>query len=458
MVEESLELLALRAASSNVELGCFIDYNLPTTWRGDPTRLRQILLNLAGNAVKFTQNGEVSITVTHDKNAAHSNECEQLRFEIRDTGIGISEEAQQLLFQPFAQADSSTTRRFGGTGLGLAISQQIVDLMGGTIGVKSRNGKGSVFWFSIPLQLVSTERGHSNELVSIKQLRNSRLLLVTSEELTVSAIKQYCDAWHIEMVIENNIANASDRIQYAKSNDQAFDFVLGCPCQSAEKYDTTQSHLSQLTQPMSLPLILITSVEYWASGNSSEKAPFIYQLKKPIRKDAFLRILLKAQNTKTQKNPVSVLSPNASKPSNINQKANPVSDLRILITEDNQINQRVIELLLRKLGYSSESAENGRVALDTLEQNDYDIIFMDCHMPELDGYETTQRIRQYSENDSIYIIAMTANTMEGDREKCLQSGMNDYVAKPIRKDALIAALERAAAHNNTMQNKLQLNT
>jgi len=425
-VEESVELLAVRATRRGVEMAAVVDPATPEIVRGDPTRLRQILLNLIGNAAKFTEKGRVVVRVRPEGPVSESRVV-SVRFEICDTGIGIAPEAQAQLFQPFSQADTSTTRRFGGTGLGLAISRQIVDLMGGRIGVESEPGRGSTFWFSVPLP-VAEMRSDSAESAPAP-LRGRRALALACSETVAEVLVQHAGHAGIALEFERTADAAPARIAGAHRADVSFDFVIlgtapataidcaGLPC-----------------------LVLLPSARASLASGVAPLASRSLHLALPLRRDRFLAACqeaLGAPGASRETPGVAVASPP-------DRTSAPVG-LRILVAEDNLVNQRVVKLQLKKLGLTADMAANGREAVLAHQRNEYDIILMDCQMPELDGYEATQAIRTAAGPRQPYVIALTANSMEGDRGKCLAAGMDDYLPKPTREIELRAAMDRAQA-------------
>ncbi len=440
-VEESLDLLALRAAAKQVQVASFIEPGLPARIGGDPGRLRQVLLNLIGNAVKFTDHGEITVSVTRDAAKPAPEGGVRLRFSVRDTGMGIAPHVREKLFQPFSQADTSTTRRFGGTGLGLAISRQIVELMGGEIGVDSEPGRGSTFWFSLPFSLVAGDdaRGAAG---AASRLCGVHVLAVSPQDLTVRVLRHLAAVWGFRMSTAPTPADVPVRLAAAQAEGDPIRLVIG---EFFEPAIDGQAFFRTVTTGPSRAkvgvLVLLSPLQRLGVAAHGDELLFI--VNKPLREEAFLRASLDALA------PVAVAGTDttaraASAPS---ERVGPpgAARLRILVAEDNPVNQRVVQLQLKKLGYRADVVANGLEVLHAVEQIRYDLILMDCQMPEMDGYEATGRLRGDERQAGLYIIAMTANSMAGDRDKCLAAGMNDYLAKPTRESGLQAAIERAAA-------------
>ena len=436
-VETTLELLAARASAKELELASYLPASLPQALRGDPGRLRQVLLNLLGNALKFTEKGEVVVT------AACEDETDKevtLRFEITDTGLGLNEETQSRLFQPFTQADGSTTRRFGGTGLGLAISKQIVHLMGGQIGVRSTLGHGATFWFTVRLEKQPAGMAQDTPALA-STLQGLRTLIVDDNATNRKILQHYCAAWGLRSKSFTTATDALTALHQAVTDHDPFQFVL-TDYQMPEMDGLMFSREILSDKKISATnVILLTSWDRRFSREELTECGITRMIAKPIRQQDLLDAILR-----------SVHNPSGSHPGSRAQTTGlaPVDDLppppqvrlHVLIAEDNIVNQRVAALQLKNLGHTTEIAANGLEVLAALETKTYDVIFMDGQMPELDGYETTRRIRQNPAYSHLRIIAMTANAMQGDRERCLAVGMDDYVSKPTRPADLQAALDR----------------
>jgi two-component system sensor histidine kinase/response regulator len=437
-IEDTLELLAGQAEAKEIELAGAVAPEVATRLRGDSGRLRQVLMNLIVNAIKFTKSGEVALRVTSEE---ESETRALLRFEIKDTGIGISEEAQRRLFHPFVQADSSTTRRFGGTGLGLAISRQLVEMMGGKIGVESRFGEGSTFWFALPL---AKQARSEKQLAPDHSLASTRVLIVDDNETSSRLLHDQIIAWRLRNGCARTGEEALAILRRAVAENDAYSVAIidmqmpqmdGLVLARAIKADPAlQATRLIMLAPFgkAIPMGQLRS-----TGIAACRA-------KPVRQSTLLDCLAEVMATADfdRLNPRNFDVPAACAEAN--------HDIRILVAEDNVVNQRVALGQLRKLGYSADAVANGIEALAQLERIHYDVVLMDCQMPEMDGYEATAAIRR-REGDAkhTWIIALTAHSMAGDREKCLAAGMSDYLSKPVRPSELAAALER---HNEFKRN------
>ncbi len=430
--EATLELLASRCQEKEIELAGLIESSVPARLRGDAGRIRQVLTNLLGNAIKFTEVGEVTVRVSCDVET--EQECE-LRFKVSDTGIGISPETQKKLFKAFAQADSSTTRKFGGTGLGLAISRQLVEKMGGEIGVESVIGKGSTFWFTVRLRKSPSLQC---TLDNDHRLVNMRALIVDDNAVSGQFIHEQIVGWKMRNGIATTGAEALSRLHRATREgdpyllaiiDQQMPGMDGMALAREIKADPTISDTR---------LILLASFGKRVNLEELRASGFTDCCFKPVVQSNLFGCLTNALGAAPATLPYSPAEQR--QPSSLipqRQKA------RVLIAEDNPVNQLVALGQLKQLGYTADTASNGRAALDALERTHYDIILMDCQMPEIDGYEATRRIRIRNGGfPQPYIIAMTAHAMTGDSEKCLAAGMNDYVSKPVVLEMLAAALAR----------------
>ncbi len=439
-VEEVTDLLAMLAQAKGLELAALIHKNVPLYLCGDVTRLRQLLTNLVSNAIKFTTKGEVIIKVSLIDETDIDTTIE---FRVIDTGIGISSSSQNKLFQPFTQVDASTTRKYGGTGLGLAICKQIVDLMGGEIGIDSEEGKGSQFWFVVPFT-----KQTASEIAELKtrretNLKDIRVLVVDDNETNCKILTYQLTAWQMRVDAVQNAVDAlpvlhaaiaeGDRYQLAIL-DMQMPEIDGEMLGAQIKADPIFSYLK---------LIMLTSVNQKVGLNYIKGIGFSDYLVKPVKQsrllDALTKVVAASQNNLVS-DPISITSTASLYPDNDNQ-AIKMSKLRILIAEDSQINQKVALHQLHSIGYEADVVGNGKEALDLLEHIHYDVILMDCQMPELDGYEATIAIRNLnSDKSKTVIIAMTANALKEDRERCLDCGMDDYLSKPIRKEDLAQKL------------------
>jgi PAS domain S-box-containing protein len=432
-VEEVTDLLAMLAQAKGLELASLIHQNVPIYLRGDVSRVRQILTNLVSNAIKFTSKGEVIIKVLLKAETASTATIE---FRVIDTGIGISPTAQKKLFQPFTQVDASTTRKYGGTGLGLAICKQLIDLMGGEIGIDSEEGKGSQFWFRISFAKQSPETIAERPPRREVNLKDIRVLVVDDSATNCKILTYQLTAWQMRVdavqsafdaiaILRDAVAEG-DRYQLAILDMQMPD-INGEMLGAQIKADPTLQDIK---------LIMLTSLNQQGGIIRVREMGFEFYLVKPVKQSRLLDILMEVVSTDTSRKALPI--PPLIGLDDIPKK---ISKLRILIAEDSPINQKVALHQLRNFGYDADVAGNGKEVLDLIKHIHYDIILMDCQMPEMDGYEATKAIRQLdSDKNKIAIVAMTANALKEDRDRCLACGMDDYLSKPIRKDDLAQKL------------------
>jgi PAS domain S-box-containing protein len=432
VVEGTVELLAETAAEKALDLCGFTHPSVPTHLRGDPGRLRQVLMNLVGNAIKFTAEGEVALSVElTGETETHAT----LAFRVRDTGVGISPEAQSRLFQAFTQADVSTTRKYGGTGLGLALSKQLIERMGGEIGLESAEGAGSTFWFILPFEKQARahrprEAGHLLEGV--------RVLLVDDHPTNLENLQEQLAAWKIPSEKAGDGASALACLRAAAPTQEPFAAALidqGLPGMDGLELARTIQGDPAIAATR---LVLLATRGQPLAEEEILRAGIRQSRLKPVRQSQLFDCLVNA----LADSPAMVTA--ASRPALPPQVRHRE---RILLAEDNAVNQRVALGQLRQLGYTADAVANGFEALKMLAVVPYDIVLMDCHMPEIDGYEATAAIRQREgTRKRTWIIAMTANAMTEDREQCLAAGMDDYVGKPVRLEDLDAVLKRARQH------------
>ncbi len=427
-IEEAMELFASRAAEKGVELVGMIDPSVPDMLVGDVTRLRQVFVNLIGNAVKFTPAGEVCVSVQ-----AHSSEAEnvELQIQVRDTGIGISRESLGRLFQPFSQGDLSITRKFGGTGLGLAISKRLVELMGGEIRVETEENGGSTFIVSLRAR-VDTVQPHL-PLEGLDGLRGGRVLIVDDNATQAHVLEGICGGLGMMPKVTTS---ARAGVELLRSGEK-FDLVLVDLLMPEMDGVEFARHVRSIPACERLPHLLLASASSLTSRVDEVSACFAGHLHKPIKRGVLAKMMSSAMGSRVTHT--------------VRQSRDKVLDhtlairipLRILIAEDNPVNQALALAIFRKMGYRADCVADGQEVLDALAQRPYDLIFMDVQMPVMDGLEATQRIVETMLPDARpRIIAMTANAMYGDRERCLQSGMDDYISKPIHIEELREMVER----------------
>jgi len=430
IVEGATGLLAKLAHQKKVELACELDASLPAGVAGDPGRLRQVVTNLVGNAVKFTSEGEVVVSCKCIGEAAGGRF--RIRVEVRDTGEGISEEAQGRLFQAFSQADISTTRKFGGTGLGLSISKSLVAMMDGDIGVDSQLGEGSCFWFEVVLDK-STGEMPKPQTSSIKSLQNKSVLVVDDNATNRLILRNYLHNWGVDPKLVDGAAPA-----LAEMRKHRFDLVLS----DMQMPETSGLELAQGIKEEfgddSPPVMILTSMGDRIPRNVMKKSGIVECLMKPVFRPRLAGSLMRA----LAPSEVSLMDADPETES-IQETLTPKVKFtgKLLLAEDNPINRKLALKLLETLGYEADVAVNGNEAVDAVQAKDYGLILMDCQMPEMDGYEATRKIRAAgNKKSSIPILALTANAMRGDREKCIAAGMDDYLAKPIDRKELASML------------------
>jgi two-component system, sensor histidine kinase and response regulator len=425
VVESVAEILGGQARLKNLTLVTFVDPTVMRCITGDATRLRQILLNLGSNAVKFTERGHVLITVRNEPGTEN-----MLRFAIEDSGSGVSPETMERLFKPFSQGMEKAATTNGGTGLGLAISKLMVEMMGGKIGVQSTQGKGSVFWFKLPVQqCVQQPVSTSNP--------SGRILAVNFSLRELEYLRRLTTHYGMGFGSAADAKEAVLEVERSRKNGSIYDFALINVDGGNIDRATVSTDLATLVNQLELFGILVTSFDQAGLGEEAMKAGFSAYLTRPLKQTQLLQCLDDLSNGKK-------LSPIARGLDRYNKDQCLDPTLRCLIVEDNPINQEVANLQLKKLGLTSVICANGKEAVDLIKQQEFDVILMDCQMPVMDGFEATRQIRALSkELETIpIIIAMTANAMEGDRENCLAIGMDEYVAKPITIDGLKQLLSK----------------
>jgi signal transduction histidine kinase/CheY-like chemotaxis protein len=434
-IEEIADILAKPAHSKGIEIATFFHPNTPKYLQGDISRLRQILLNLTNNAIKFTEQGEVIIEVNLESELENSV---VLRFAVIDTGIGIPESSQSKLFQPFIQVDASTTRQYGGTGLGLAICKQLVELMGGEIHLESEEGKGSTFWFTVPFQK-QINKSHKNHSLGIEHLQGLKVLVVDDSITNCNILYHQLKSWG--MVVDVLIQSTEVIPCLLRAIEMGQPYQVALLDMQMPELDGEQLGIQIKSSKIlkDMHLIMLTSLDQSGAARRMLEIGFADYLCKPVRKARLLNSLVDtiAGTPKEQ----TILKENLK-----TKEIRPASKLRILLAEDSPINQKVAVNQLHSLGFKVDVVANGQEALDLLEKVPYDIILMDCQMPILDGYNASRQIRDREAAPNykfpkLIIIAMTANAMQKDRDRCLDSGMDDFLSKPVRKEDLARKLD-----------------
>lgn len=439
IVEEAVIAAAQRAQEKNVELGCVIRENVPQLVRGDPTRLRQVLLNLVDNGVKFTEQGEVFVeAIAVSESESHA----AIRFTISDTGIGITEETIAKLFSPFVQADGSTTRRYGGSGLGLAISKHIIELYNGVIKVASEPGKGSEFWFELQLEKATTCEHSEPQRATFD---GKSALIVDSSRSRHHILSYYLQSWGLQTTEVNTTDAALAELRRAARKQQPYDIVF-LDAQLGDKAGNLARWLREgERQSHSRLVVLATLGNKQASTlvDTDDSAVLTTPIRRAALFESLCTILQAPASVSAQavdrhgEEPEQILKYNRSK-------------YRVLAVEDNEVNQAILVGMLQELGYQFDVVGDGKKAVEAVERHRYDVVLMDCHLPEIDGWEATFQIRQ-REGDDRYtrIIALTADALYGDKERCFAAGMDDYISKPVQLQALKTVLDKWTIHLST---------
>ncbi|MFT5370110.1 MAG: two-component system sensor histidine kinase/response regulator [Candidatus Latescibacterota bacterium] len=431
LLGETLRMFGLRSCAKHLELTYGVDADVPDDLLGDPTRLRQILVNLIGNAIKFTEGGEVVLTVSVENK---QDQQVRLKFSVRDTGIGISKSEQDRLFQAFTQANASTTRKYGGTGLGLAISSKLVALMGGQIGVESEAGKGSVFSFTAEFVIQTHPVSVPGNLDALK---GKRVLIVDDNQTNRLIIEKQLANWGAET---EKAASGSDALNLMDT--QVFDLVISDYLMPEMDGFDFVTALRDRAAWKNVPVMILSSVNKADYMEQCETLNVAAYLTKPVNQNDFLKAISKVLIPQLEKAAHSIPQ------KRIESDALSVPALHILLVEDNAVNQMLAVRLLEKHGHVVAVANDGQAALDMMPaDHGFDLVLMDVQMPIMDGLETTRKIRQQElgTEDHIPIVAMTANAMKGDRETCLEAGMDDYLSKPIRLSELLDIIARLNA-------------
>jgi PAS domain S-box-containing protein len=436
-LDSVIDVLAVQAEAKGLELAILVEPNVPRQLQSDPGRLRQILLNLVGNAIKFTDAGEVVVRVAvsgHQPTDTLSQSSITLRFSVTDTGIGINSADQSKLFQAFSQVEASTTRRYGGTGLGLVICQQLVELLGGKIGVESKVGQGSTFWFTVPVKTQPLPPAQAVPL-AVRQLK----LLVTAENATTrQTVRSHLEAWGMQIDEATDSTSTMDALRNAVTRCHPYDVAILDLQLPGSQGESIVPMIRCNPSLASTKLIVITTMHQLDTVQELESMDILGYLIKPMKASQLWESLLAAVTPEAD---LETWQATIHQPTHLNNSSN----LKILLVEDHPINQTVILNQLQMLGYKPECASNGSEALAKLQAQSYDIVFMDCQMPVLDGYDATRELRrQDGSNRHTIVIALTASALESDREKCLAVGMDDFLSKPFDQDTLQAMIERWA--------------
>jgi len=428
VVEEICDLLALKASSKNLPLITFIDPKIPKVICGDPVRLKQVIINLINNAIKFTSIGEILISCDL---VDLGEKSVKLLFKIKDSGIGISRKNQDKLFKSFSQVDISTTRKYGGTGLGLVISRKLVERMGGEIDVKSEEGEGSTFWFTVLLDI--SDKESISEENSFEKLEKLEVLIVDNNKTNLKIFSKYLEYKNCIYQTVDNPMEAIEIIEMKKQAKSKFDIVLmDCQLPDMDGLQLAQK-LKEYDLVDETHLILLTSVCNLLTKKEIKEKGFAASLSKPIKINQLYKVMTEIISMKK----ADMINTSED---NIEKESKKKKAIKILYAEDNLINQRVATITLGKMNQIPKIADNGEIAIEMFKKNKYDIILMDIHMPEKDGLEATKIIRlieqERDEKNPVLIVAVTANAIKGDREKCLDVGMDEYISKPFKQEEL----------------------
>ncbi|MCM8621069.1 MAG: response regulator [Candidatus Accumulibacter sp.] len=440
LAEDVAYMFAQPATVKGLEMVCSVPHDLPVAVIGDPMRVRQILTNLISNAVKFTSEGEIVITV---KLLDETAEQARFRFQVQDSGIGISAEAQARLFGAFVQADSSTTRRFGGSGLGLAISKGLVEAMQGEIGLHSESGRGTLFWFELPLGKQNPDARLTADLAG--RLAGLRVLVVDDHATNRELLAHQISGWSMHYTGAASGGEALQALAAAAAIDQPFDLaILDLQMPAMDGFELARTIKSN-PRHAALPLVMLSSVSVGGDDPDRQATPVDYYLSKPARQSDLFDAIATAISQQT----LAVLATATPSPLPV-----PTSALtgRVLVAEDNAVNQEVVAAMLASIGVNHTLVSNGRAAIAQLTQEHFDLVLMDCQMPEMDGFDATAAIRSRQREGTLDrylpVVALTANAVEGDRERCLAAGMDDYLSKPFTREQLASVLGRWLAQTD----------
>ncbi|MDY6989793.1 MAG: response regulator [Thermodesulfobacteriota bacterium] len=435
-VEEVMDVLALDAHNKGLELVFLVHQDVPALIRGDPARLRQVLINLANNAIKFTEKGEVLIRVSVDAESDHEA---IIRFEVSDTGIGIPDNRLDCLFQPFTQVDGSTTRRYGGTGLGLTISKDLARMMGGKIGVESKEGEGSMFWFTATLE--KQGQGREVKMVVPEDIRGRRILVVDDNATNRLVLREQLRSWDCDYDEAQGGGVALEKLREAVAERRPFEIAILDMQMPEMDGETLGRKIKEDPDLEGTILVMLTSVVEPGGPARTKEIGFAAYLTKPVKQSELFDCLTTVVGKKAAGRDTAGEALVTRRSIADDRKRR----IRILVAEDNMVNQKVALNLLEKFGYRADAVANGQEAIKALETVPYDLVLMDVQMPEMDGLEATARIRSPQSavrNHRIPIVAVTAHAMKGDRERCLEAGMDDYTPKPIKPDELLEKIER----------------
>jgi two-component system, sensor histidine kinase and response regulator len=435
-LDATMRTLALRADEKGLELLCEVDSEIPQIVRADSNRLRQIVLNLIGNAIKFTHDGEVLLKV--QKQPGESDQ-HLFHFTISDTGIGIPHDKQDTIFQPFAQADSSTTRRYGGTGLGLTISMRLVQMMGGKIWLESEVGKGSTFNFTVRLGIPESKLIESSAIPSPDSLLNVKVLIVDDNETNLRILQTMLTRWGMRTTVVTDGEQALDQLFAALKVAAPYALILTDMHMPKMNGFTLIERMRQVPEFAAATIMMLTSAGHQGDASRCKDLEVAAYLLKPIRQPELREAIARVLGSRTQKTPIPLVTRFSLEGSQV-----PAHGMRILLAEDNAVNRLLATRILEKKGHTVVATVNGIEAIAALDKAHFDLVLMDVQMPEMDGFDATAAIRLKEQVTGRHqpVVAMTAHAMKGDEERCLAAGMDGYLSKPIRQEELEVILER----------------
>ncbi|HYR91714.1 MAG TPA: response regulator [Terriglobia bacterium] len=435
-LEATLKTVALRADEKGLELLCEMAPDVPEMLRGDCSRLRQVVLNLVGNAIKFTDEGEVALSVQVQ---SRNDDNLILQFTVSDTGIGIPLEKQKLIFQPFSQADTSTTRKYGGTGLGLTISIRLVEMMGGTMWVESEVGAGSRFHFTAPLER-SKRQIETATIARPEILRNVKVLVVDDNRTNRRILEGMLNRWHMDVTAADDVEEALEQLSSARNKEEPYALILADMHLPNVDGFAFIERIRQRAELTSAIIMMLTSAGHLGDAERCRKLGVAAYLLKPIRQSELREAIAQALGAKSEDSSTPLVTRNS-----LQETSESPTLLSVLVAEDNPVNQRLTTRLLEKRGHRVVLTTNGREALEALEKDSFDLVLMDVQMPEMDGFEATAALREREKKEGAGthqpVIALTAHAMKGDEERCLAAGMDGYLAKPIQPQQLDSLLQ-----------------